>query len=382
MASLALVEATLLTALAPLLPYYSHEYGLSTFEVGVLSAAYAAGMFAGSLPWAWLASRIGVRRAALGAATIWFLASVGFALSDDTVALYLFRLAQGLGGCGVFVAGFAWLISSMLGDSRGRLIGAGMAASVFGTITGPAVGALGTAIGPRAVFAGMAVVTLALLVWIYATPSNVRGARRQTTGVVARLTTASLAMASWLVAVPAVMIGAVAVLAPLRLDELGWGGGAIGALLVGGASLEALLTYLLGGFSDRFGRAWTIHLGLVLCMVAAVLLSLLPASALLLSVVLVFAFMTAGFLWPPTIAHVSEQAELAGVDQAFGFALTNLSYAGGFVCGASGGAQLSESVGESVPFLVVAVLFAVSLVIARRVVPGVRRTALEPLNLS
>jgi MFS family permease len=221
-------------------------------------------------------------------------------------------------------------------------------------------------------------VVFVLLVWIYLTPSPPRGPRVHVADVVPRLATKGLLMASWLVALPAVLIGAVAVLAPLRLDEFGWGGGVIGALLVGGASLEAVLTYRLGGFSDRWGRAWTIRLGLALCLVATGLLSILPASALLLSVVLVFAFMTAGFLWPPTIAHLSEQTELAGVDQAFAFALTTLSYSGGFMVGASGGAQLAESVGESVPFVASAALFAVTLLVARRLLPGSRRDALEP----
>ena len=56
------LDLTFFTAIAPLLPTYKHDLGLSTAQAGILSAAYAAGTLAFSLPGGYIASRFGPRR--------------------------------------------------------------------------------------------------------------------------------------------------------------------------------------------------------------------------------------------------------------------------------------------------------------------------------
>ena len=56
-----LVDTMFFAAVAPLLPHFSDELGLSKTAAGVLTAAYPAGTFAGSLPAGWLAARWGVK---------------------------------------------------------------------------------------------------------------------------------------------------------------------------------------------------------------------------------------------------------------------------------------------------------------------------------
>ena len=55
-------DVAFFAAIAPLLPEYVDELGLSKAEAGILSAAYAAGTLLGSLPAGFVASRVGPRR--------------------------------------------------------------------------------------------------------------------------------------------------------------------------------------------------------------------------------------------------------------------------------------------------------------------------------
>src|SRR5262245_46081789 len=52
-------ETMFFTALVPLLPHYETSFGLSEGEVGLVSAAYAAGAFFGAIPGGIMALRRG-----------------------------------------------------------------------------------------------------------------------------------------------------------------------------------------------------------------------------------------------------------------------------------------------------------------------------------
>ena len=70
--------------------------------------------------------------------------------------------------------------------------------------------------------------------------------------------------AAWFVLLPALLFGVLGVLAPLRLDELGFAAVAIGATFLTAAALEAVAAPLLGRLSDRRGRFFPLRIGLVM----------------------------------------------------------------------------------------------------------------------
>ena len=55
-------ESVLYSVVTPVLPHYQHQFGASKPAIGLLAAAYPAGMLPGSLLGGWMATRAGVRR--------------------------------------------------------------------------------------------------------------------------------------------------------------------------------------------------------------------------------------------------------------------------------------------------------------------------------
>lgn len=359
-ATVVLVDTMFYAAITPLLPHYVDELGLSKSAAGVLSASYAAGTLIGSLPSGWLAARIGVRPTVLTGLGLLGSTSLVFAFANDVVILDLARFAQGVGGACAWSGGLAWLLAATPRERRGELIGSALAAAIAGVLLGPVLGGAATVVGPEPVFSGVAVVAAGLAAWAATTsgvaPTPPPGVRR----VASALVTTPVLAGFWLVALPALFAGTLNVLAPLRLDELGASGLAVGAVFLVAAAVEALLSRAFGRVSDRRGRLFPIRVGLAASATAAVLLPL-PANSVLLGIGVVAAVVTLAFFWAPAMALLSDAAEATGLDQAFAFALVNLAWAGGQVLGGSGGAALAEATSDGVPYVLVAALLALTL---------------------
>src|SRR5215207_6118707 len=95
--AIVLVDTIFYAALTPLVPYFNEEFNLSKAAVGVLSGAYGAGVLVGSAPGAYLASRAGVKAAAVVGLILMSLTSLAFGLVDAAPLLVLARFVGGLG---------------------------------------------------------------------------------------------------------------------------------------------------------------------------------------------------------------------------------------------------------------------------------------------
>src|SRR5918996_111743 len=198
-ATVVLVDTMFYAAIAPLLPHYVDELGLSKSAAGILSASYAAGTLIGSLPSGWLAARIGVRPTVLTGLALLGSSSLAFAFANNVVVLDAARFAQGIGGACAWSGGLAWLLAATPRERRGEGV-------------------------------GVAVVAAGLAAWAAsepaAAPSPPPALRRVATAMVAT----PVLVGFWLVVLPALFAGTLNVLAPLRLDDLGASGLAIGAI--------------------------------------------------------------------------------------------------------------------------------------------------------
>lgn len=362
-------------AITPLLPDYVDDLGLSKSAAGILSASYAAGSLAGALPGGLLAARIGVRQTVVLGLALMSSSSVAFAFAADVAVLDLARFVQGLGGASSWAAGLSWLAATSPRDRRGAVLGSALGVAIAGVVLGPVLGGAATVVGPQLVFTlvGVAGAGLAVAARLITTQVPLRRDDRLRSYGRA-LDSDPVRLGLWLTALAAVFAGALEILAPLRLNQLGASGVAIGAIFLAGSAAQAASTRVVGAASDRRGPRAPILAGLVALTALGALLPL-PQTATLLGLVVITALMTFGFIWAPAGALVSDGAEAVDVDLSFAFALFNLAWAAGFMLGGSAGGALADATADVVPYLSCALLCAVTLVWVRARGHPVRGTA-------
>jgi MFS family permease len=354
------VDTLFYAAITPILPELSDEYGLSKTSAGILAAAYPAGTFVGALPGGWLAARVGVRPTVLLGLALMVAASIGFAFGDSIVVLDVSRFVQGLGGAASWAGALGWMIGTAPRERRGQYIGTALAAAVAGALFGPVLGAAAGALGQEPVFGAVAVLGLGLMVLALRMEAQQPEGDSRLKTLIASLGDGRVAAGMWLTTLPGVLFGTVAVLGPLRLDELGAGAAAIAAAFLAAAALEALVAPMIGRLSDRRGRLVPSIIGVAGGGLMMLILPW-PESAWGLGIVIVFAGPLIGMLYTPAMAMLSDGADHAGVAQGFAFALVNLAWATGQTAGAAGSARLADAAGDQVPYLILAAVCAITL---------------------
>jgi predicted MFS family arabinose efflux permease len=364
------VDTTFYAAITPLLPHFEDEFDLSKSAAGVLTAAYAAGTFVGAIPGGYLAARAGVRATVLLGLGLMTASSLAFAFADSIAVLDAARFIQGIGGAASWAGAMAWVASAAPRDRRGEMIGTTMGAAIAGALAGPAVGTLADAIGIAPTFCGVAVAGVLLAGWALRTPPAEPEGTPSPGELLAALRDGRVAAGIWLIAVPALLFGTLGVLAPLRLDDLGVGAGAIGATWLGAAALETSVSPIVGRVSDRRGRLFPCLIGLSAGAVLMLLFTL-PDQAWQVVVLVLLSAPFIGTMWAPSMAMVSDGAESLGIAQGLAFALSNLGWSIGLTTGAAASARLADATSDAVPYLLLSGVCVATLA----VLVGARRTA-------
>jgi MFS family permease len=360
-AAVVLVDTMFFAAVAPLLPHYSDELGLSKTGAGILTAAYPAGTFVGALPAGWLAIRWGVKPTLMAGLALLGLSSLAFAFAGHIVLLDGARFIQGVGGACMWAAGLAWLVSAAPVDRRGELIGAALSAAIVGVLLGPVLGGAATLLSPEAVFSSVALVAAVLAGWAWSMPGVEPEESPGVRAMLRAMRRPAVMAGFWLFTLPALFAGVIEVLVPLHFDDLGVAGATIGAVFLVSAAVEAVISPLAGRVSDRVGRLGPIRVGLVAAAGVAILLPL-PSSAWLLAGTVVLAFSALATFWAPAMAMLSDAAEHAGLDLALAFSISNLAWAVGHVLGAGVGGAVAEATSDAVTYGALAVACAATFV--------------------
>jgi MFS family permease len=356
-----LVDTMFFAAVAPLLPHFTDELGLSKTAAGVLTAAYPAGTFAGSLPAGWLAARWGVKPTLLLGLALLSTTSLVFAFANTIVVLDAARFVQGVGGACMWAAGMAWLVSAAPVERRGELIGSALAAAIIGVLFGPVLGGAATVVGDELVFSCVSVGAVALAIWAWSIPGVPPEPSPGVPAMLRALARRDVLSGFWLFSLPAVFAGALEVLVPLRFDDLGASGAAIGAAFLVAAGFEAIVSAAAGRLSDRLGRLAPIRVGLAGAVVMAVLLPL-PDTAVLLGAALVLVVCALGSFWAPAMALLSDASERAGLDQALAFSIANLAWALGHVLGGGAGGALADATSDALVYGLLGAACALTLI--------------------
>jgi MFS family permease len=360
-------------ALTPLLPEYADALDLSKAEAGVLSSAYAAGALVGGLPAGLATARFGVKPTVLLGLAGMAATTLTFGLADVYWLLVGARFLQGLASALSWTAALSWLVAAAPPERRGELIGTAMASAIGGALLGPVVGGVASIVGTGWAFGSVAVLAVGLGASAVATPAFAPQPPQPLRRLLDALRDPAVVAGGWLVLLPALLFGVLGVLAPLRLDELGFGAVAIGATFLIAAGIEALINPAVGRFSDRRGRLLPLRAGLLASLIVTATIAWIGDQWLLAAFV-VAAGMSFGTLWTPAMSLLADASEALGLDHAYGFALMNLAWAPGAAAGAAFGGGLAEATADWVPYLALAAACALTVAaISRlRVVPAVR----------
>jgi MFS family permease len=365
--AIVLIDTVFYATLVPLVPYFAEEFGLSKSSVGVLSGAFGAGVLLGAVPSSYLAARLGVRPTALMGLGLMSAASLLFGFAGEAWELVVLRLAAGFGSALSWVAAFTWLVARAPEERRGQMIGTLLSAAVVGTLLGPVLGSAAATVSIPLVFTLVSVVGLVVILWAWVMPAPGPSPGRPFAGIFAAVLRPRFATGLAFMAFSPLLSSVLAVLAPLQLSRLGWGAAAIGAVFLVAALLEAVVHPLLGSWSDRAGYRPPILTGL--CASFAVLLVLPWATSALLVALLVI--LAAGAFNSPLVpgtALFSREAEKAGIEGALAFGAANFAWASGYAVGASLGGVLADFGGDALPYLSLAAVCLLALLVSRRVV--------------
>ena len=371
--SIIFVDALLFTALTPLVPGYTDEFDLSKAGAGLLVGAYGAGALFGGIPGGLAAARFGPKRAVVGGLLLLSVASFAFAAADSAAALGAARFVQGISSTATWAGALAWISVAAPRAKRGEVIGTAFGAAVFGAVLGPVFGGLAEFVGIRLSFTIVGALTL-----VFAGLSTLG---RSMPVEVATLAGLRLAFRDerflgglWLNMLPAMLFGVLIVLTPLALDDAGWATAAIAAVFFAAGLVEVLLNPVLGRLSDRVGRLLPIRVALAASVGVAVVLAG-ASSAALIAVLVCAAAVSFGSMYTPSMALTSHRAEEVGLAQGLAFGVMNTAWAVGELVGPTAGGALAEAFGDAVPYLVGALLCALTLVASYPIAGRVRPRA-------
>ncbi len=342
-------------AIAPLLPDYVANFGLSKAEAGVLAAAYAAGTLLASLPAGFVATRMGPRRTVIGGLLLLGASSLVFGLAHEIALLDAARFAQGISGALIWSGALTWLITTAPPEHRGSVIGTALGTAVAGALIGPILGAIAAEVGTGPVFGGVLGIAVLLAAIAARMPEPGPPEQQPIREVATTMLTRPILTATAFVAIPSVMFGAVEVLVPLRIDELGGGTVTIAGGFIVGAALEAGLAPIAGRYSDRVGRRIPFVIGIGICACAMVGIAAAQALGPVLAA-LILGSLGAGICFAPALTTLSETADQSGLQQGFASGLSNMAWAAGQTVGALAGGGVASATGYAAPSLAVAVL--------------------------
>src|SRR5919202_3309941 len=280
-----LVDTIFFAALTPLLPHYADAFGLSKTAAGVLTAAYAAGGLACALPAGWFTSRAGLRAAVLLGLSLMIGTSVAFGFATSSGALVAARFGQGVGSSLSWNGSLAWLVAATPRERRGQVLGTAMGAAVGGALLGPVLGGAASVFGTRAAFSGVAALGFVLAAWAWVTPAEKPDDPQPMRTMLAALSHRRVVGGLWLITLAALLFGAIAVLAPLRLHAVGYGALGIGVIWIVSTALETGANPLLGRWADRRGRLAPVRAGLTLAIAFSLVVPWIDARWLLPSIV-------------------------------------------------------------------------------------------------
>lgn len=350
--ALMFLELVFFAVLSPLLPGLKRDLSLSTSQAGLLVAAYAIGAVVFAIPAVMVAARVGVRTTALASLAAFAITSVAFGVAESYAALIASRFVQGMAGAACFTSAMVWLLGVAPENRRGAILGLAFGVSEAGAIAGPLVGGVAAAIGRAATFAGVAgvCVALALATLTFRGPPAAGSDRF---GLRPLLASPHVRTTALIILIPAAILAAISVLAPLQQHHLGASVGEIAATFGVAAAAGILIRPIFGRWSDRRGPRGPVRFGLLASFPVVLAIPWFD-SWLAVALAVILALVLTGVLWAPLLVMLSDACIAAGVGQMMAVGVLNLSWPPGNAIGAAGAGAIAQVAGQRWAYAVMA----------------------------
>lgn len=259
-----------LTLVAPILPLYAREFGVSRTAAGALISVFAGARLAFDLVGGIASDRMGARRVMLWAAVLLAVSSIGAALAPNYALLLVARVLEGFGTAAFATAAMKLIIVTTPRERLGRTMAFYQTGLLAGVSLGPLMGGVSAELGSfttpfwmYAVLGGLVWV----LVWRYVEAPEVQTSSLRTVyGAARTLLRSSSFVALMFIAVTVFFMRAGARLTLLPLyagEELGLSEARIGLVLAVGAMMTLAVVNLGGWLIDRVGRVPVLIAGLL-----------------------------------------------------------------------------------------------------------------------
>ncbi len=298
--------------IVPVVPYYTAALGASTIQLGLVFAAFSAGLLLASVPAGLACDRYGYRPVMVFGMAGLTISTFIFMVSHSILLLVISRLLQGVAAAATWSAGLALVAVLYPPHLRGQKMGVVMTSSGLGTIVGPVLGgALYQFAGyvfPFLVAAGAGAL-LTLLLWFSPLPKDSVCTGRQQLSWQEFLFNRNIFWGMLITVAGSFGFGMLEPLVPVELHKrFGLGSAGVG-LLFGALSLSFALSQLLFGvLSDRLGRKPLIVAGLLSTAATVPWLFAAP-NVKLASAVIVLLGLTVGAYATPVLPLLAESVE-------------------------------------------------------------------------
>lgn len=354
------VDTMFFTALTPLLPHFADHLGLGKAGAGVLAAAYPAGVLVGGIPSGMVAARAGVKRTVLIGLTFVAICTVLFGVATTSWELDIARFLQGVASSFSWTGALAWLVAATPASKRATTIGGAFASATGGALFGPVLGAIASLAGIRWTFVAVGIGSLALAAWASSIPKERPETPQPLSALLRAFNDNRVRAGFWFVSLPGLLFGTLTVLAPLKLSDLGFGAVAIGATFLIAAGGEVANNLAVGRAADRHGTIRPLWFGLAGSAIVSALLPW-PGNRISLAVVVVIACLAFATMYTPATTMLSDASEHVGLDYGYTFAIVNIAWAIAQTTGAAGSGALARATSDTVPYLLLAAICALTL---------------------
>jgi predicted MFS family arabinose efflux permease len=327
------VEGALYSAVTPVLPVLSRQFGLSDSMAGVLLSSYSAGLTMGSLLCVLILKRTNPRNVAACAMAALALMTIVFAWTDSSAVLMGSRLGQGIAAGTTWTASVAWLLSAWPIERRGEAIASAMSPAIVGTVAGPFIGTVGLPLGLELPYTVVAVCCSTVTILLFRMPRPPREHSLVAAPFKSKRSARTIAMiGAGASALAGAVIGLVNLSGPLLLHDRG-GSDYLGATtFVVAAAASVFAAKPLGRFIDRVGARRTTVPGLLILVVLLPLLSL-DVDPNLIALVIVALVVSNNFCYISASTLVTKAGQESGWSLQFSGALLTTLWGSGETIG-------------------------------------------------